>query len=171
MTTNAVLGIAAGILGLAANPEDVADIVRGDTKPRRTTWWMLAALHLVLTASYYASGARETVWLPTAYAISFVVVGLFSIRYGETGWRITDSVCLLGVCCSVLLWWIARSAELALFLTISADFLAITPTIEKSYRRPWTENRTAWLMATAAALLNVLAVETWTVTIAAYPIY
>jgi hypothetical protein len=171
MTISGILGIAAGVLGLAANPVYVADILRGDTKPSKSTWWMLTSLHVVLTASYYASGARETLWLPIAYAISFLVVAVLSIRYGEAGWRLTDTGCLMAVGCSGLLWWVARSPQLALLLTVCADFFALIPTIEKAYARPWTENRAAWLMASAAAALNVLAVETWTLSIAAYPAY
>lgn len=171
MTISWVLGVAAGILGLAANPVYVADVLRGDTKPSKSTWWMLAALHVVLTASYFASGARETVWLPFAYVISFLVVALLSIRHGEVGWRLTDTVCLVAVGCSGLLWWVASSPQLALLVTVCADFFALIPTIEKAYARPWTENRTAWLMATVAAALNVLAVETWSLSVAAYPIY
>lgn len=171
MTLYAVLGIAAGMVGLAANPVYVADIVHGATRPSRLTWWILAVLHILLAASYYASGARETVWLPAAYAISFFIVALLSIKYGEAGWRGTDTACLIGACGCAVFWWVSGSAQLALFLTICVDFFGILPTVEKAYRRPETENRTAWLMATLAALLNVSAVRSWTLAIAAYPLY
>jgi hypothetical protein len=171
MTIHVFLGVTAGALGLAANPLYVVAMVRGSTKPSKVTWWVLAALHLFLAASYYAAGARETIWLPVAYAISFLLVAVLSVRYGESGWRTTDTISLLGLSASGAAWCISRGPQMGLAIATCVEFFAIIPTIEKAYRRPSTEDRPAWLVATVAASLNVLAVDSWTPAIAAYPAY
>ncbi len=69
------------------------------------------------------------------------------------------------------LWWFFKSAEVALYLIIIIDFLGLLPTLHKTYKRPWTEGRIPWSIATAASLLNVVAIENWTPAISIYPIY
>jgi len=171
MSITALFGIAAGILSLTAYPIYVRDILRGNTKPSRVTWWILTLSNLLLTASYYVSGARDTIWIPISYSIGFLLIAILSIKYGEGGWTILDYACLAGALASALAWVFFNSAEIALYMIIIVDFFGLMPTIYKSYLRPLTENKTAWVLATAASLLNIFAIESWTLAISTYPIY
>lgn len=171
MTIQALAGILAGLLSFVAYPVYVRDILKGNTKPSRVTWWVLALLNAVLSFSYYASGARDTIWIPISYTIGFTTVALLSLKYGEGSWEKTDYIALGGAAISLAVWWLLQSAEIALYLIIVTDFIGLAPTIYKTYKRPWTENKSAWLIATLASALNVVAIEQWTLAIAGYPIY
>ncbi len=166
-----ILGIAAGLLQATALPIYVRDIFRGGTKPSRVTWWVLALLNAILAVSYYASGARATIWIPIVYAAGFLLIAILSVKYGEGKWTTFDRTCLGGALVAGLILWFARSPQLALYTTIIIDFFGLLPTIIKSYQRPYTENRASWTIATIASLLNVLAIERWGVAIAVYPLY
>lgn len=173
MSLHELIGIAAGILELLSLPIYVSSILKGKTKPDRVTWWVLALVSGMITASYFASGARETIWLPLVYTISFIVVGALSIKYGEGPLTLDliDRVSLIGALASAFIWWSLKSPVPALFMNIATEFIGLVPTINKSYRRPWTENKAAWVIGSIASLLNVLAINEWTFVIAAYPIY
>lgn len=171
MTIQAFFGIAAGVLTFVAFPIYTLDIMRGNTKPSRVTWWILTLSNVLLAASYYVSGARDTIWIPISYSIGFLLIAMLSIKYGDGDWTAVDYVCLAGAIASALAWALFNSAEIALFMIIVVDFFGLVPTIYKSYLRPWTENRTAWIIATIASLLNIFAIESWTFVIATYPLY
>lgn len=165
-----LFGIAAGVLSFVAFPIYVLDIIKGTTKPSKVTWWILSFLNALLAASYYASGARDTIWIPISYTIGFGIIAILSIKYGEGSWTKLDFVFLLGAIASGILW-LFLSPEVALFAIILVDFFGLAPTILKAYTKPETESRRAWVVAVAASLLNVLAIGMWDPVIASYPIY
>lgn len=171
MTAQAIFGIVAGILSFFAYPVYIRDILRGETKPSKVTWWILALLNAALAASYYASGARDTIWIPISYTVGFSVIAFLSLKYGEGSWQRSDWICLGGAVVSLVLWWLLNSAQIALYLIIITDFIGLAPTIYKTLKRPWTESRSSWIIATIASALNVVAIEHWTPAISLYPLY
>lgn len=173
MLDHSIIGIVAGIVAFAANPPYIWAILKGETRPDRVTWWILAGLNALIFASSYALGAWDTLWLPLGYVISFSIVAALSLKYGEGDFRLTtlQRVCVAGAVCAAFLWWFSGSALITLALTIAIDFLGIIPTIYKAYLRPWHEDKFAWGIALIASVLYILAVDSWVFEIAAYPIY
>ena len=127
----------------------------------------------LIFASSYSLGAWDTLWLPLGFVISFSIVAVLSLKYGEGDFRLTmlQKVCVLGAVAGAATWWISGSALLALVFTIVIDFLGIVPTIYKAYLRPWHENKLAWGIALVASVFYILAVDEWSLAIAAYPVY
>lgn len=151
----------------------VRDILHGETRPDRVTWWILALLSSCIAATYRDVGAGDTIWLPVGYALGFAVIAVLSVRYGDGPFHLSalDRVCLGGALTSLMVWLWCDAAELALMGVVLVDFIALVPTLTKAYRHPTTESRAAWIVTTVAAALNLLAVTEWTVTIGTYPIY
>jgi hypothetical protein len=171
MTAHALFGIAAGVLSIWAYPIYIADILRGNTKPSRITWWVLTLSNSMIAISYFASGARDTIWIPVSYSVGFFVIALFSVKYGEGGWSRLDIFSVSGVVASALLWYVFNSPEIALLAVVLVEFFGLVPTIAKTYRQPSSESRLAWTIATVASLLNIFAIESWTIAVATYPFY
>lgn len=165
------LGMAAALMSAAAFVAYLYSILIGRTQPSRVTWWVHGFLNAGIAASYYAAGARSTIWLPVEFSVSFLAIGLLSIKYGEGGWTRLDGGCLLGAVVGLGAWWLFRSSELGLVLLTIVDLLGLTPTFAKVWSRPWTEDRLAWFIGTGASMLNVLAIDRWTLWISAYPLY
>ncbi len=164
-------GVVAGLLSLLAGLVYIFDIIRHRAQPHRGTWWVLGILNCGITLSYYSAGAFSTIWLPAEYAVTFLIVAVLSIKYGEGRWRALDTYCLIGGMVAALGWWLTRSASVGLALFTLADFLGLAPTISKAYRRPQTERSFAWPIGAAASLLNVLAIDQWSPEISVYPLY
>jgi hypothetical protein len=172
MTVQTFFGIAAGVFEFAACGIYIWSILKKKTKPDRVTWWVLALVSGMITASYYASGARETIWLPAAYTLCFLIVSVLSLKYGDGPLSLTllDRISLAGAILSAGAWALLGSTA-SLFMNMATELIGLVPTINKAYRRPWTESRASWLLATFASLLNVFAIREWTFVIAAYPLY
>ena len=169
----AYVGIVAGVLALVPCIFYIRGMVRGKTKPDRVTWWVLTLVSGMITASYFAAGARETVWFPAAYTLSFFTIAVFSLKYGEGDFVLhtLDRICLAGALISALVWWSTSIPFLSLVMNICTEFIGLMPTIIKAYKRPQTEDSTAWVVATIASAVNLLAVSVWIPTVALYPVY
>jgi len=166
-----IAGLLAGVVGAVAFVRYLRATFRGTTKPNRATWWILTVVGFLLAASYYASGARQTMWLPVSYALCPLVTAIVSLKHGEGGWTPFDRACLLGAGISVVLWWLCRSPLVALLINLFIDFVGLLPTIRKSYQRPASEDRIAWMIGLLASIINLFAVERWAFALAVYPLY
>lgn len=166
-----VAGRVAGIVSLAAFVPYILGILRGKTTPNRATWLIWTVVSFMLGTSYYASGANHTIWVPVIYAVSSLVIAIFSIKYGKDGWARLDKYCLFIAGISMILWWMFSSPLIALIINLFIDFIGALPTIRKAYHEPESEDRTAWTLLFIGNTANMFAVEDWTFRIAVYPIY
>src|SRR6185295_9111437 len=116
-------GILAGVVALLAFPVYIAGIVRGKTRPNRSTWWVLCLSGFLLAGSYYASGARDTVWIALAYACGYLIIAIFSLTHGDGGkWNLMDKICFFVSIFALFIWWFLKSPLLAFLLYVAIDF-------------------------------------------------
>jgi hypothetical protein len=164
-------GRVAGIFSLAAFIPYILSTIRAETKPNRATWLIWTLVGALLAASYYASGARHTIWVPISYVVGPLVIALISLKYGVGGWTPFDRGCLLAAGASLLPWWIFNSPLVALCLNLAIDFFGALPTIRKAYHSPESEDLTAWILFLLGNTLNLAAIERWQFSLFIYPIY
>lgn len=167
-----ILGIVAGIISFVAYIIYVRSILKGESKPNRATWWIWTFMGFVLAASYYFSGARDSIWSPIVEFIGPLIIALLSIKYGEGGLKDkTDLYCLIGSLFSIILWIIFNSPVVALVINLFIDAFALIPTIKKSYKRPEGENFWAWFGTGIGDAINIFAANSLVFGIIVYPIY
>ena len=171
MDAHALFGIVAGLVALSAFPVYIHYMIRGNTRPNTATWSILTLSSLLLSASYYSAGARDTFWISLSYPLGCATISLLSLRYGYRKWTGFDRLCLVLALVSAGLWWIFHSPAPTLLINIGIDFLGILPTINKTYKRPNTESRSAWTLDVVASICAILAIEQWSPLVALYPIY
>jgi hypothetical protein len=162
-------GIAAAIMATAAYIPYLSSIFRGKTKPNRATWIIWAVLGIIICASYWSVGARNTFWY--TLPVGIVITALLSIKYGVGGWTPFDKLCLLGAGFGLLLWWVSGIPFTALVIGIVIDMIGYLPTMKKIWHEPASEDKLAWMMFFMASVLNVFALETWVFEIAILPAY
>lgn len=171
MRWNDVVGMMAGAASLLGFLPYVRDVLARRTVPSRSTWLIWTIVGSMLCASYWQSGASETLWISVSYVAGPLCVFLLSLRFGEGGWSRLDRFCLASSGLSAVLWTITRQPLLALWLNIAVDSLGALPTIKKTYREPASESRAAWSCFFAGAVLNLVAARSWSLGAIAYPLY
>lgn len=165
------IGLSSGAIALAAFIPYIRSILRGQTRPNRASWFIWAFAEVITTATYAASGADATVWIAGAYALGTITVASLSLRYGEGGAGPIDIMCLMGASIALIPWLALDQAELALYLIIFVDLLAVFPTLKKAIADPDSEDKTYWSLAFLAAIVNLFAIDRWAPEISAFPIY
>ena len=166
------LGILAGVISFLAYIPYIVSIVKKETRPSRSSWWIWSIIGLMIMFSYYSVGARSTIWVPVVFFLCPLIVAILSLRFGEgQGFNKLDKTCLLGTFISMIPWIILKSAVITLFINILMDFLGFLPTFKKTFLNPIYESKTSWILFFFGSILNMLAIESFTLTIASYPIY
>lgn len=171
MSTHDWVGIAAALVAFTAMPPYARSILRGETKPARVTWFIWAVVGTMLFTSYWASGARATAWVALIYGLNPAIIFILSIKHGVGGHSRLDIFCLAGAVVGLIVWIITDMPQLALGINISIDLLGLLPTIKKTWLAPGTENKPAWVLFSIANAINWLAVDRFTPSVVAYPVY
>lgn len=166
-----IIGEIAGIINIVAYIPYVISIIKRETRPSIVTWWIWAALEVMLSVSYIMSGAESTKWLPIASFFGMFLVAILSLKYGKKSWTTIDATCLAGAILGIMVWIFFGNPVVALAVFLIVDMLAIIPTIVKSWDDPYGEDLFAWIITFLSGAFNIFAIERWTSSIAMLPLY
>lgn len=166
-----IIGIAAGIIAFFAFIPYIISIFKGETKPQRATFAIWSVISLVTLFSYFATGARQTIWIALVYALLQLFIFALSFKYGMGGLGKLDIICLGGAFVGIIVWLATDNPAIALYASITAEFLGYVPLFKKAYLHPETENTLSWILGLIAACLNLFALTTLRLDIALYPMY
>lgn len=165
-----LLGRTAAVFSFIAYIPFLVAILRKQAKPNRATWFIWSLLSLVIAISYTQAGAKDTALVPVVYGICSGIIFLLSFKYGVGGWTRFDRRCVLVSFVGILLWLLFHAPVIALFLNIAVDLTGSLPTLRKIKEDPSSEDRLTWVLFWIGGLLNVIAIDRWTIIIAVYPI-
>ena len=80
-----VLGVLAGLVGIADTVPYVRDIFRGTTRPHRGTWLIWGVLAVVVCLSQRADGASWSLVMAATQAVLTMLIFALAIRRGLGG--------------------------------------------------------------------------------------
>lgn len=156
---------------LVGAPFYLRDILRGHTRPERTTWLIWSVLAIIAFVSQLNMGARWSLVYIGLTTVGSLTVYLLSLRHGTDGWKGGDKIALGIAGVGIALALAMRSPEMALFGVMLADFAGAVLTIQKAYRRPRSETTITWVLAGFAWLLTTLSVGNRRFDLIVYPLY
>lgn len=154
----AVFGVLAGIINAVALIPYVIDILRGNTKPERATWWVWLTLAIVSLFAQFAGGAKWSLLFAISSTICVGLIAVLSLRYGYGRFHRRDTLALIATAIGVSLALWFRSPLLAVLTVILVDLVGASLTYHKTWYAPRTENKLAWILAIIAGVFAVLAV-------------
>ncbi len=166
-----LFALVAGLMVLLGAPFYLRDILRGHTRPERTTWLIWSVLAIIAFVSQLKLGARWSLVYIGLTAVGSLTVYLLSLRHGTDGWKGGDKAALAIAGVGIALALAMRSAQMALFGVMLADFAGAVLTIQKAYRRPSSETTITWLLAGAAWVLTTLSAGSRRFDLIIYPLY
>lgn len=163
--------IISSILAIISPVIYVKAILKGEAKPHRTTRLILLIITSLATLSLFAQHDTVAIWLALVSMLQSIVLFVLSIKHGMGGFSKMDIVCFGIALVGIVLWQTTKNPSLALYTSILADFVGMTPALVKTYRHPETEIWTYFAIDSVAALFSLLAVKIYTVQQFSYPLY
>jgi hypothetical protein len=167
-----ILGIIAGVIGVASVIPYIRDMLYGTTRPNIVTSLVWTLIQILVVSIQFSEGASYSIILPIAQTVSTILVAVLCLKgygYKEYGW--TDKICFGFAIISIILWQGADQPMISLTLLIFADLFGTIPTITKTYKYPQSESRLAWQLAFLASLLSILSTNIFDYNNLAYPVY
>ena len=166
-----IIGIFAGIIVIFASIPYLIDVKRKKARPARSTWIMFVILLFLGVIQSGSLGSGYSRFLIIGDITTCTLVLLFSFRYGISSITTLDIVCYSILTLDIILWQLLDNPLLGLLITISADLVAITPTIVKTYIDPSSETPAIWLITTFASLLAIFSENEISLVIIIFPLY
>ena len=167
--------ILGALIILTGNAAYARDTVRGNTQPNRVSWMLWALAPMIAFAAEVVQGVGLNAVLALAVGVGPLLVVAASFLDPKAYARVTPFDAACGVLSLIALgaWAVTGRGNLAILLSILADFLAAVPTIRKAYRYPHTEHAIAFLSGVAGATITLLTIkpEDWGFASAAFPAY
>lgn len=171
MTLPELFGILSGVVILFGGPPYLLDILKGKTKPQRTTWFIWTVLGVISFTSQLKLGAHWSLVYVGLNAAGNITVFLLSLKYGIGGWRKLDVLALCIATVGVIIAVTVDSPLIALLGSILADFSGTSLTLYKTYLQPSTETSITWFFLGTSSLFAALAVGKMDFSLLLYPLY
>src|SRR6266540_3945572 len=104
----AVLGVLAGLVGVADTIPYVRDTLGGSTRPHRGAWLIWSVLAIVVCLSQRADGASWSLAMTATQAVVTSFVFVLAIRWGEGGLSAGDVTAVALAGGGVAAWFLAE---------------------------------------------------------------
>lgn len=169
----ALFGILSSLFVLAGAFPYIKDIHAKKAHPHVLSWLGWGFITALGAGAMIAEGSTWAVAILLANTVSCLFIALYSIftKVGVWSTTIYDYVFFgLGVL-GLILWQTLHLPILALICAIAADLFFGLPTLVKTYKDPASETYFVWLTASISGLFGILAVNNFTFSESAYPIY
>lgn len=166
-----VLGVLAGLAGIADTIPYVRDTVRGSTRPHRGSWLIWGVLAIVACVAQLADGASWSALMTGTQAIVTGAVFLLAIRYGEGGMSATDLSLIALAGGGLIGWLVAGEPSVAVGCVIAADLIGVAMITPKVQRDPHSETLSTYALASIGGALATGAVGMLDLSLIAYPAY
>jgi hypothetical protein len=172
MTSTApILGLLAGVTGIADTIPYVRDTVRGSTRPHRGTWLIWGVLAVIVCLSQRADGASWSLIMAAAQAVLTGAVFVLSIRRGEGGLSRADMLMIILAGGGVIGWIVAGEPVIATACVVAADLIGAAMMVPKTYRDPGSETLATFELASLSGALAAGAVGVPDPSLLLYPAY
>ena len=163
-----IFSTVAGFLSVGGYFPYIHSILRGKTKPMKTSWVIWGTLDAIATVGMYQKHALNGQIIGAVIGAWMVVI--LSFRFGKSGWSRLDVFCLFGACLGMFLWWLFDAPTLGILISVGMIFLGSLPTFASAWEFPDRENRTGWTLHFLSGIAAILAVSRWTLANAAQPV-
>jgi hypothetical protein len=169
-----VLGLAGGLVMTVSAVYYLADVLRGRSRPQRSSWAVWAVTGLVGFGTADAGGAGPGAYAAAVDSVACAATFLLSLhpRFGKPGGRRTDLLLVAVALAGVVLWrWGPLTLSTAALLAVGCELAALWPTLREAWQQPQLESLASWSADVLGSGLCLAVVGRPTVAALAYPAY
>jgi hypothetical protein len=171
LSAAAVLGVSAGVVSLVDPLPYIRDVVGGRTRPHRGTWLIWSVLSAVAFAAQWAAGGGWSLLMIGVQTVSIGVVFLLAIPRGVGGVSVPDVALIAVAGCGVVGWLVLSEPLVATVCVVLADVCGVLLMLPKTWRDPWSETASTFVLAGVSGLLSAGAAAATAPELLVYPVY
>jgi hypothetical protein len=171
MRVEIVLGVLAGLVGVADTVPYVRDILRGVTRPHRGTWLIWGVLGIVACLSMRADGASWSLVMASCQAVLTSLIFVLALRWGDGGLSRLELGMIVVAAAGVGGWIVADEPIVATACVVAADLIGAAMMVPKSYCEPESETLATFALASLGGALAAGAVGVVDLSLLLYPVY
>jgi hypothetical protein len=166
-----ILGVLAGLVGIAGMTPYIRDTVRRSTRPHRGTWMIWGVLAIAVCMSQRADGASWSLVMAGTQVVLNALVIILAIRLGTGAVSAADTVLITIAGVGVAGWLIAGEPIVATACVVAADLIATGMMVPKTWRDPDSETLSTFASASLVGALAAGSVGALEPSLLLYPLY
>lgn len=160
-------GITAAILTLIGGWFYIRAIWLRTSTTRWSAWMIWTVTSVTGLATYYGSGARESVWVAVVCVLLCAAIFVVAVwRRSPGGLNRVEIFCLVGAVMSGVIWWASGSAVYGQIASVGIEMVAYVPV----WLAARGENRLGWRLEMASSVVNLAAISQMTFGLLLYPV-
>jgi|SRR3989338_4036333 len=163
----------AGALNIVGDFAYLIDTIKGKIKPNKVTWFLWSLAPLIAFFAQISQGVGLFSLMTFSLGIIPIFIFVASFINKNANWKITkfDLFCGTLSVLGLVLWYLTRVGNIAIFFSILTEIFAAVPTVIKAYNMPETENYKPFLLGVVASLLTLLTIKQWDFAHIAFNLY
>jgi hypothetical protein len=166
-----VLGVLAGVVGVADVVPYVRDTTRRSTCPHRGTWLIWSVLAILVCVSQRADGASWSLIMSGTQAVLISLVFVLAIKFGVGGLSPAEGVLLAIAGLGVAGWLVVDAPIVATACVVAADLVGVGMMVPKTWREPDSETLSTFALASVSGAMAAGSVATLDPALLLYPVY
>ena len=146
------------------------DLFRGAIRPHLFSWLIWGIVTGIIFALQVSAGAGLGAYVTLAVAIISFAIFYFSIKKGTRDIAAIDIVFLVLALLSIPLWLVVKQPVLSIILLSSIDMLGFLPTIRKSWKDPYSETLSLYVITTVRHSFSILGLVEYNIVTLLFPL-
>lgn len=149
------------------------ETVRGKIQPNKVSWllWSIAPLIAFVAEISQGVGIQALTTFIVGFVPLLIFIASFFNRKAEWKLGTLDIICGALSVLGLVLWYVTKVGNVAIFFCILADGLASLPTFVKSYLHPESESSSVYIAGVINAVIGLLIIQTWNFEHWGFPAY
>jgi len=143
-------------LGIYCTIPYIRAILRGKTKPHQLSWLVFSIMNGIVFFSQLLAGGRQSVFISGTFFVGSMIEFGLSLKYGTRDTSRWDRALFTFALITIVVWFLTRSNDVAIWLTLLIDLAATTMMVLKLKQDPHSEDPYPWLVASAAYVFTCL---------------
>jgi hypothetical protein len=164
-----ILGAIAIVIGLGAFIPYYVDLIKNRTKPHAFSWLIWGILLAIAFSAQIIKGGGIGAYVAGADCLGCFSIFIIALFRGEKEIAAFDIVCLILALIGVFMLVAVKQPLLAVIITAFVDFIGFVPTFRKSFKKPYEETISTFVLSSLSFLISLFALQSFNLTTALYP--
>lgn len=165
-----LLGSITVFLTIIAYIPYIKSIFDGKTKPHSYSWFVWSINTLVVALLQLSHGAGAGAFMTVTVEVMSLFIFVVSLtKYGNRDITRLDALFAFLALTALVLWLFVKQPLASTILILMVDIAAFVPTVRESWKNPYSEILTFYLINVFRFIITLFALESYSILTALYP--